>query len=655
MAFEVDDAVTVRSVTSNIVLRCTRKSLAKDNIGRRAYRMKGKNNRLTDFKWCLKMAWEMNPWALLGWMGANTLIALLPFVSLTCQRELLNRLSMYIATGNGQIADCLFLLSMLGVTLILLGISKRINGDFLFEAIYDYYYVGLADRFADVVQRVELKTLRCKGIKDEYRFVRYQFSRLCGLMTRLLGLVRALVTILSLLVLAGQYSVVILAATLVYLMAVILISGRFNVSELYDYVKQRGYESRTKYYESSAMDPNIAKELRIFHNADQMVEEWEEAYQPIFVRDIKIARRETVLTMLCSVSYYLLMMALLGYSIFQIRDGWMNVSAFLVLYGMAENMSSSIAEAIRMSQSFLKELRNLGRMRAFMETTPLMEQRPGEEPERESGDVVFEARDVSFSYDDEHEVLKHVSFQIRRGETVALVGLNGSGKSTMINLLTELYHPTGGELRFCGVPYDAYPRGSINDNIGIFFQDYRIFHNTLAHNVGFGDLKHIDQEERILQAMEKGGALKLLEKLPKGIHTWLVRKVKKGSVNLSGGEQQKVAMSRAHMSDREVLIFDEPASALDPVSEMRQFQVIQEKLQGRTGILISHRVGFARMADRILVLQDGCLIENGTHGELLEKGGVYADFFRTQAEWYDTADCNRKGVSAEAQKGGQYA
>lgn len=169
----------------------------------------------------------------------------------------------------------------------------------------------------------------------------------------------------------------------------------------------------------------------------------------------------------------------------------------------------------------------------------------------------------------------------------------------------------------------------------MFFQDFALFHASLRENVGYGDLKNIENREKITEALRKGGGMKLLERLPEGMETWLLKKVKKGSVNLSGGEQQKVAVSRAHMSDKDVLIFDEPASALDPIAEMEQFSAIQEKIQGRTAILISHRVGFARLADRIFVMDQGKLAEVGTHEELMEKQGIYLEFFQSQAEWYD--------------------
>jgi ATP-binding cassette subfamily B protein len=237
--------------------------------------------------------------------------------------------------------------------------------------------------------------------------------------------------------------------------------------------------------------------------------------------------------------------------------------------------------------------------------------------------------------------LRNLNFSIKKGETIALVGVNGSGKTTLVKLLIGLFTPTNGNLKFCGDIYNPKTRGAVIKRVGMFFQNFYIFHASLRENVGFGDLKNLGNEERIWLAMEKGGADKLPDKFDKGLEQWLERSVKKDGAILSGGEKQRVAVSRAHMSDKDILIFDEPAAALDPIAEMKQFHAIREKIEGRTAILISHRVGFARLADRIFVLDDGCLAQSGTHDELMASGGIYADFYKEQAQWYvreDTGD-----------------
>lgn len=604
-----------------------------------------KDSSLRTFCWSIRLAWEMKPTAIVLWTVVCTLTAVLPALSLIWQRGILQTLSDYITTGNGEFGQAAPSIAMLGFIMILIGVSVRLNTRFMYAVIYDYYYIGLSEKFMNLIQEVEIKTLNKKEIQDEYRYVRYRFSELASLMSAFFVIVSQVVGLVSLLVLAGTYSTVIFFVTLIYLLLVIVINQKLAGKRTYNYVEDREFIRRTEYFENAVMQPGVAKEMRIFHNAGRMQKEWEEAYRPILERDRGIGRWSAINSLLCSAGYYVLVACLLVYSVFQIQAGEMSVDVFLVLYGMAQSMSAAIQSFSNTFHHVRRCLCDLGRIKRFMQTVPRMEKYKSGEAFSPDGPIVFEAEHVSFSYDDEQEVLHDINFQIKRGETVALVGLNGSGKSTLVKLLIDLYQPVKGTLYFFGKPYSQYNKETISRNIGMFFQDYALFHASLQENVGFGDLKNIKDEAAVTAAMKKGGALKLLEKMPQGLQTWLTKKVKKDGVNLSGGEQQKIAVSRAHMSDKDVLIFDEPASALDPVAEMEQFTAIREKIRGRTAILISHRVGFARMADRIIVLDKGRLAESGSHEELMEKNGIYAGFFRTQAEWYDVG---KEGSAYEA-------
>lgn len=152
--------------------------------------------------------------------------------------------------------------------------------------------------------------------------------------------------------------------------------------------------------------------------------------------------------------------------------------------------------------------------------------------------------------------------------------------------------------------------------------------------MGLGNVADMENEALIVDAIRKGGASKLIGKLKYGLLTLLGKQVSKEGAILSGGEGQRVAVSRTHMSDKDILIFDEPASMLDPIAEMEQFFSIKKKLSGRTAVLVSHRIGFARLADRIIVIQNGALVEDGTHEQLIQKDGVYATLFNEQAQWY---------------------
>ena len=242
-------------------------------------------------------------------------------------------------------------------------------------------------------------------------------------------------------------------------------------------------------------------------------------------------------------------------------------------------------------------------------------------------------KDVSFAYEKKN-ILNHINLKIKKGEIVALLGYNGSGKSTLAKLLIGQIQPDSGEIYYYGHPYQKCNMAQIKKKIGIYFQDFFLFHMSLKQNIEIGSIEEKDSKEMLNKAIELGDVKKLISKLPKGLENILKKDVDKSGAGLSGGEQQKVGVARAFYGDKDLLIFDEPAAALDPIAEIRQFQNIQASVENRAAVLISHRIGFARLADRIIVLQNGQIEEEGCHEDLMKKQGVYYDFFMQQAQWY---------------------
>ncbi|MDR0553936.1 MAG: ABC transporter ATP-binding protein/permease [Treponema sp.] len=249
--------------------------------------------------------------------------------------------------------------------------------------------------------------------------------------------------------------------------------------------------------------------------------------------------------------------------------------------------------------------------------------------------TVIDLRNVSFAYKGGKDALKDVTLSIKKGESVALVGENGSGKSTLVKVILGLYAPDSGGVYLAGTGDGAPLKASIGKAVGVAFQDYQEYPFTLRENIGFGYIDEMDNDEKIRAAAEKGEALYLVER--HGIDKIVKKALDENGVDLSGGEWQRLALSRANMNDKPLLIFDEPAAKLDPLAELNQFSHIQEMLKDRTAILISHRIGFARLAKRILVMKDGRIIEDGTHGELSALRGEYKRMLDEQAQWYDLA------------------
>ena len=246
----------------------------------------------------------------------------------------------------------------------------------------------------------------------------------------------------------------------------------------------------------------------------------------------------------------------------------------------------------------------------------------------------FEFRNVSFVYPGtDRRVLSNFSFALRHGERVALIGENGQGKTTVVKLITRLYDPTEGQILLDGVDLREYDLADLHAEIGVIFQDFMRYEMTARDNIAVGRIEVPHTHNEIENAAEKSLASGVIERLHGGYDQMLGRRFESG-VDLSGGEWQKLALARAYLRDAQLLILDEPTAALDARSELQVFERFAELTQGKMALLISHRFSTVRMADRIVVLEGGRLVEEGSHAQLIALGGRYAAMFEMQAASY---------------------
>jgi ATP-binding cassette subfamily B protein len=271
---------------------------------------------------------------------------------------------------------------------------------------------------------------------------------------------------------------------------------------------------------------------------------------------------------------------------------------------------------------------------SFLDIEPSIRRNPGARqvpvPIRQG--FVFEG--VGFKYPRaENWAVRNLDFALAPGERIALVGENGAGKTTLVKLLARLYDPDEGRILLDGVDLREYDVDSLRRNVGVIFQDFVRYDFMLKENIAVGNVARIEDEPAIHEAAERSLADTVAHRLT-GRYDQMLGKRFEGGVDLSGGEWQKVALARAYMRDAQLLILDEPTAALDARAEYEVFLRFSELTKGRMAVLISHRFSTVRMADRILVLKSGELVEQGTHEALVEVGGLYAELFQLQAAGY---------------------
>lgn len=234
-------------------------------------------------------------------------------------------------------------------------------------------------------------------------------------------------------------------------------------------------------------------------------------------------------------------------------------------------------------------------------------------------------------------MLKNINLSLGSSEVVALVGFNGSGKSTLAKLALGLYAPTTGSMSVHGVDTLSISREAYLKAFSVVFQDFVRYEFSIRDNVGFGDISQLDNDKAIFVAMEKGDSTNIINQ-NMSLDSMLGRSLDPEGTDLSGGQWQRIAISRGFMNDSLCIVFDEPTSALDPLAELNYFTKLKEFIAGRSAIIISHRIGICKLADRVLFLDSGSITENGTHDELLALEGQYKSFYLEQAKWYDWSE-----------------
>ena len=377
-----------------------------------------------------------------------------------------------------------------------------------------------------------------------------------------------------------------------------------------------------------------AKELKLFGLRDFLTGRFKGLSDQVYDEDIALARRKfvagSVLSMIGTAGYYTAYV----YAVWRTVMGVFTFGTLTLLANAIREASSNLQQTFSTLSTIADQALFLTDLIAFFDMRPTIQSKPGALPAPRPIHQGFEFRNVSFRYPGSSRlVLNELNFHLRPGERVALIGENGEGKTTIVKLLTRLYDPVEGQVLLDGVDLREYDLEDLYREIGVIFQDFMRYEMTARENIAVGRIERMSDVELLQQSARKSMASDVLRKLPLGLEQMLGRRFD-GGVDLSGGEWQKVALARAYLRDAQVLVLDEPTSALDARSEYEVFKRFAELTAEKMALFISHRFSTVRMADRIVVLENGRIAEEGDHDTLTSLGGRYAEMFELQAASY---------------------
>ncbi len=377
-----------------------------------------------------------------------------------------------------------------------------------------------------------------------------------------------------------------------------------------------------------------AKEVKIFNLSDFLAKRFAELSHQYYLANRKIAVQRAgwgvLLSALGTIAYYgaYVVIAL------QTISGAITLGTLTFLTGSFSRMRGMLQSIMNRFSRITESALYLQDLFDFLELEPSIKSETDSVPFPDTVQQGFTFENVGFRYPGTDKwAIRNLSFHLRPGEKLALVGENGAGKTTLVKLLARLYDPSEGRILVDGVDLRTINLESLRRNIGIIFQDYIRFQLKAKENLAVGNIEQLANLDLIEASAQKSMANEVIEHLPEQYEQFLGKRFKDG-VDLSGGQWQKIALGRAYMRDAQLLILDEPTAALDARAEHEVFVRFSELIEGKSAVLISHRFSTVRMADRILFLENGQLLELGTHQELLDKGGKYAELFQLQAQGY---------------------
>jgi ATP-binding cassette, subfamily B, bacterial len=587
---------------------------------------------LQDLRATLKLVWSSSPTHAFVIAVTSLLQAFAPAASLWVAKLLLDDVALAVQGKlENAYATLIGLLAIqvgIGVFLTLIGAIQGASRELLGDSLQYRTTMLILGKAANLeVERFE-NAATYDALKNAYNEVGF---RPIGVALQLLSLAQAIITLVSIGALLSRLGWLVLVLVLIATLPGVIVSNRFG-AESYRMIRRQTQDARVQNYLGSILTSDqLVKEVRLFGFEQYLLSRWGEYYKKFRGQLVNLIYRRSAWNLGASLGSAILV----GFATLSVlaraAAGLITVGDFSLFVGglaQVQNQFSSLLSGFSGIYQSLLYMRNLFE---FLEL-PARDLDAGETWTGPIRTITFE--NVGFRYPlTTRDVLKGVNFEVSSGHALALVGENGAGKTTIVKLLTRLFEPTSGRILFNGLDVTRFSPRSVQHEMSIIFQDYGQYSMSARENVALSKLEGIADDAALEKSGLQSGANEFVTDLPEGYDTMLGR-LFTGGRQLSGGQWQRLALSRLYFRDASVLVFDEPTAALDAQAEFDTIEALRNQAKDRIAVLISHRFSTVRLANQIVVLEDGVVSESGSHEQLLETGGRYSQLFKLQARGY---------------------
>ena len=594
-----------------------------------------KHGMFNNFVYAVKLTWQLNNQFIIAMIVVGVLSALYMLIGIYIPKIVLALVENKVTTDT--------MIKVLVAVGIIILVVKLINtkAQYVGEYAWDKVYKGLVSKYLRKSFTTDFKNMENPDFLDlieRSKHAMYNYQGISGYCRRGSNILSNIVLV----VIAGAAIAVINPLIILVLLVISYFIYKILDSTM-EWTKVNFRDAMSSnfrknyYFSSTARDFKYAKDIRLFKMQDFIEQTWKDI-NTVYYAACKKNHRKWVMCE-AKMSFLRLFQNLLLYVvlIYMVLNKGMSISDFVLYIGLVASFSTAMTDMFCNMVWMNMNRMELDDFRTFLdwnEDKPDIEKGQGVSKNIGLKQFEFKFENVSFKYPGhEKYVLKNINLTIEAGSKLAVVGINGAGKTTLTKLLMRLYEPTEGRILLNGVDVKKYDRDTYFKIFAPVFQNIEIFAFPVWQNISMKPENETDKN-RTMEALERSGLDEKINKYENKIDTMLLRIFDPNGVDLSGGERQRLAMARALYQNREVLVLDEPTAALDALAEDRMYQEFNQMVKGKTAIFISHRLSSTRFCDKIVMFEDGRIIEEGTHEQLINANGKYRNMFQVQAQYY---------------------